>query len=158
MKRRGDISLEYLVGLVMVLLILVALIGFYDDIKTAIQSTFFKEKSVAEQDMERLMKEINTLSSNERLEVYANGNDYVIALYSSIDAPRECGGYSCACVKEKEKLQKCEPITDLPKECSLNTLCVSESSVFEVISKEGEGRAVIPLCSISNSIKLGGEC
>ncbi|MBI5066545.1 hypothetical protein HZA97_10035 [Candidatus Woesearchaeota archaeon] len=155
MKRRGDISLEYLVGLVMVLLILVALISFYDDIKTAIQSTFFKEKSIAEQDMERLMKEIDTLSSNERLEIYANGNDYTIALYASTDAPKECGGYSCACIKEKEKLQKCEPIT---KECPPNTLCILESSVFEVIHKEGEGRVVIPLCAVGNSVKLGGEC
>lgn len=158
MKRRGDISLEYLIGLVMVLLILVALISFYDDIKSAIQNTFFKEKSIAEQDMERVMKELITLSSNEKLEIYANENDYVIALYSSTDAPKECGKHSCVCVKEKEKLQKCEPITELAKECSPNTLCVLDSSVFEVITKEGEGRAVIPLCAVDNSIKLGGEC
>lgn len=150
-KGGAILTLENLVGLVLVLIIMIPIFQYFE----LLPRVFEKSKTIPEQDMDRVLKVLTTLSSEEEVEVYANGNNYDIALYNEKDSPKTCGEYSCICVQEREKLPSCEIITSLTSNCELNKPCISKSSVYKVVYEEGKGRAMIPLCSKNNAIKIG---
>ncbi|MBI4918365.1 hypothetical protein HY837_00415 [archaeon] len=155
MKKGGAlISVENLIWLVLVLIVLVPIFQYFN----VIPSIFAKDKTTAEQDLARVLEEVDTLTANDRVEVNANGADYAIALYNSKDAPKQCKGYPCICVKEGIKPASCELIIGMKEKCELNKPCISESSVYNVKYEEGKGKPVIAVCSVGNSIKLGEGC
>ncbi len=155
MKKAGAlISVENLIWLVLVLVVLVPIFQYFN----MLPSLFAEDKSVPEQDLARVLEELNTLTSNDRVEVSANGNDYAIAVYNIKDAPKQCKGYPCICIKEGIKPASCELIEGMKEKCELNKPCIAESSVYNVKYEEGKGKPVIEVCSIGNLIKIGEEC
>ena len=149
---KGEMTLKQIMILLLVLLVLIPIFQYMK----LIPELFAKDLTIPEQDMNRVIDNLNTLSNNDLIEVYANGYDYQIALYTSQESPKICQDKACICVKEGLKAPSCEIIWTMEEQCSQNKPCIKQSTVYEVTVKTG--RSMIPLCSKNNNIKMGDEC